>query len=414
MRPFQFSRTSAQAYGGVLEKIERLRVQFRWSDRLERADIRELSHECNALRGEMIQLMSLEQRLKSEAQAAPQPTGQRRQALIERDFVFEGIFGDNPKLLEALELAEKVARTELPVLIQGESGTGKELMAHALHANSARADGPFISLNCGAIPEELLESELFGHKKGAFTGANTDRKGKFESANHGTLFLDEIGELPLPGQVKLLRALQSHEIQRVGSDDAIRVDTRIVAATNRDLLSMVQEGSFREDLYYRLNVIELALPPLRERGDEIPLLIDFFCAEAAQEMRRQPLQLAPALHRFLLRYAYPGNVRELRNLIFRMSCLAAETADLSHLPASLKADAEAAPTESADAIDKQSLIDAKKAASEAAERAFLEQGLTAVGGKVVDLAQRVGMNRSHLQTMLKKHGLSARDFRCAS
>ena len=212
-----------------------------------------------------------------------------------------------------------------------------------------------------------------------------------------------------------MRALQSHEIQRVGSDDAIRVDTRIVAATNRDLLRMVQEGSFREDLYYRLNVIELALPPLRERGDEIPLLIDYFCAEAAEEMRREPLQLAPVLHRFLMRYAYPGNVRELRNLIFRMSCLAAESADLSHLPASLKADAEAAaPAESADAIDKQSLLDAKKAASEAAERRFLEQGLTAVGGKVVDLAERVGMNRSHLQTMLKKHGLSARDFRRAS
>jgi transcriptional regulator with GAF, ATPase, and Fis domain len=317
-------------------------------------------------------------------------------------------------LLEALEVAEKAAPTDLPVLIDGESGTGKELMAKVIHANGSRPDQAYISVNCGAIPENLLESELFGHKKGAFTGAVNDRKGKFESAHKGTIFLDEIGELPLSGQVKLLRVLQSHEIQRVGSDETIAVDTRIVAATNKNLRRLIQEGTFREDLFYRLSVIHLTLPPLRQRKDEIPLLFAFFGDEAAEALKRRPVNMTPRLRDFLLNYAYPGNIRELRNLIYRLSCLAGEIADLTHLPEDIRpkpAMAAQALPEAAGAISPSSLSDAKRAASDEAERSFLERGLLEVGGTVSELARRCDMNRSHLQMLLKKHGIHSKDFR---
>ena len=342
-------------------------------------------------------------------------TAQRRKALLERSFVFEGVFGDSPKLLDALEIAEKAAPTDLPVLIDGESGTGKELMAKVIHANGSRADKPYISVNCGAIPDNLLESELFGHKRGAFTGASADRSGKFEAADTGTIFLDEIGELPLPGQVKLLRVLQSSEIQRVGSDSAIVVDTRIVAATNKNLQQMCREGTFREDLYYRLGVIQVTLPPLRERKDEIPLLIEYFGDEAAEKLRRRPVKLSRRLRTYLLNYAYPGNIRELRNIIFRISCLASDTADFEHLPESIRPDVPELKPEGGDQEGQQlSLADTKKAASDAAERQFLERGLQEQGGKVSELARQLDMNRSHLQTLLKKHGLSSKNYRIKS
>lgn len=243
---------SAISYAGLIEKIEILRSTLRWASKLERTEIEKLLKQATTLRDEVMQLSDKE-RFVQAAVAEPVPADlaprERRQALLERSFIFEGTFGDNPKLLEALEIAEKAAPTDLPVLIDGESGTGKELMAKVIHANGSRTDKPYISVNCGAIPENLLESELFGHKKGAFTGAANDRRGKFESAHTGTIFLDEIGELPLTGQVKLLRVLESHEIQRVGSDETISVDTRIVAATNRDLRRLSEEGKFREDLF---------------------------------------------------------------------------------------------------------------------------------------------------------------------
>jgi transcriptional regulator with GAF, ATPase, and Fis domain len=303
------------------------------------------------------------------------------------------------------------------VLIDGESGTGKELMAKVIHSNGARADRPYISVNCGAIPENLVESELFGHRKGAFTGAAHDRKGKFESAHGGTIFLDEIGELPLSGQVKLLRVLESREIQRVGSDEPTAVDTRIVAATNKNLRRLCDEGRFREDLFYRLSVIHVTLPPLRERRDEIPLLLEFFGDEAAEALKRRPLNLAPALREFLLSYAYPGNIRELRNLVYRISCLAGDSAGLEHLPPDVRAAAPAPAAQQAAAgpiapePKATSLVDAKRAASDEAERAFLERGLKDVGGTVAELARRCDMNRSHLQVLLKKHGIRSRDFR---
>ena len=310
--------------------------------------------------------------------------------------------------------------TDATVLILGESGTGKELVARAIHEQSNRCDAPMISVNCAAIPETLIESELFGHEKGAFTGATSDRKGKFESADGGTIFLDEIGELPLTSQVKLLRVLQSNEIQRVGSDQLVQVDARVVAATNKNLRQLSQEGNFREDLFYRLNVIHVTLPPLRERTDEIPLLYEYFCDEAAESMRRTPIKLSRRLNDFLLSYQYPGNIRELSNIIYRLTCLAGSTADLEHLPEAIR------PEFSGSGVGNNSgegtlnakitfedgaLGDYKKAATDRAEKHFLQEGLREVGGKVAELARRLDMNRSHLQTVLKKHGIQSKTFR---
>jgi DNA-binding NtrC family response regulator len=415
--------SSTVSYAGLIEKIEILRSALRWAAKLERPDIEKLLRQAGALRDEVMQLSHKERFVNA---AAAQPTRgdlsrrQRRKELIERSFIFEGAFGDNPKLLEALETAEKAAPTGLPVLIDGESGTGKELMARVIHANGDRAKRPFISVNCGAIPDNLLESELFGHCKGAFTGAVSDRKGKFESAHTGTIFLDEIGELPLAGQVKLLRVLEAHEIQRVGSDQPIRVDTRVVAATNRNLRKLCQEGRFREDLFYRLGVIHLTLPPLRERKDEIPLLFEYFGDEAAEVLKRRPIEMTGRLRAFLLDYAYPGNIRELRNIIYRLSCLAGQTADIEHLPADIRPAGQAelasnpASGERGQPLSGDALSEAKRAASDLAEREFLERGLQQVGGVVVELAKRCHMNRSHLQVLLKKHGIRSKEFRAAS
>jgi len=414
------SESSAISFAGLLEKIEILRSTLRWSSRLERPEIEKLLRQFNGLRDEVMQLSHKERFIKA-ASAEParvdQSPKQRRRALIERSFIFEGIFGDNPKLLESLEIAEKAAPTDLPVLIDGESGTGKELMAKVIHANGARSDKPYISVNCGAIPDNLLESELFGHKKGAFTGAANDRKGKFESAHTGTIFLDEIGELPLIGQVKLLRVLESHEIQRVGTDEAIAVDTRIVAATNKNLRRLSEEGKFREDLFYRLSVIHVTLPALRDRKDEIPLLIAYFNDESAEALKRRPVKMTPRLEKFLLNYSYPGNIRELRNIIYRIACLAASTADFEHLPEDIRPKSLTLMTQNeirssdADVSNPTSLSDAKRIASDEAEKAFLERGLQEVGGTVTELAKRFDMNRSHLQMLLRKHGIRSKDFR---
>jgi transcriptional regulator with GAF, ATPase, and Fis domain len=412
-------RGSMMSYAGLLERLEILRSTLRWATSLDRPEIEKLLRQANAVRDEVMQLSHKErfvQAVGSEVAEKPAQTpGERRQALLARSFQFEGTFGDNPRLLDALEIAEKAAPTDLPVLIDGESGTGKELMAKVVHANGTRADKAYISVNCGAIPESLIESELFGHKRGAFTGAATDRKGKFESAHKGTIFLDEIGELPLQGQVKLLRVLQSHEIQRVGSDETIAVDARIVAATNKNLRKLIEQGQFREDLFYRLSVIHVTLPPLRERKDEIPLLLAYYGDEAAEALKRRPLALSPPLRAFLLDYAYPGNIRELRNLMYRLSCLAGDSADLSHLPEDIRPSAAPLPVMQAApgalAPPPASLAEAKRLASDEAERACLERGLKDVGGTVTELARRWDMNRSHLQILLKKHGLHSKDFR---
>lgn len=418
------STLSTVTYAKLLEKIEMIRSSVRWAQSMNRPELQKILTHCNTLRDELMQLsyrerlfsFSVNEKVSTVKESQSQKTGKtRKQELLDRNFIFEGVFGDSPELLEALEIAEKAAPTNLPVLIDGESGTGKELMAKVIHNNSSRSNQPYVSINCGAIPESLIESELFGHKKGAFTGATSDRKGKFESADGGTIFLDEIGELPLQGQVKLLRVLQSNELQRVGSDQVTYVDARIVAATNRDLLEMSKKGLFREDLYYRLSVINVTLPPLRERRDEITLLRDYFSAEAAEQLHVRPLSLSPRLQTFLQHYEYPGNIRELRNLIYRVSCLAGDSVgDIEHLPDSIRTGGSK-PGESkkgnSHGLLGQPLSEIKKEAADAAEKLYLEQGLTEEAGKVAKLAARLNMNRSHLWTLLKKHGLSVDDYK---
>jgi two-component system, NtrC family, response regulator PilR len=234
---------------------------------------------------------------------------------------FDNIIGQSPRMLVLYDLLEKVSPTKTNILVTGESGTGKELVAKAIHYNSPRKDRPFVTLNCGAIPESLIESELFGHMKGAFTDAIATKKGLFEVADEGTLFLDEISELPLLMQVKLLRVLQDREFKRVGGTEDLRVDVRIIAATNKDLEEAVREKRFREDLFYRLNVIQIKLPPLRERTDDIPRLAMHFLKKFSTELNKPISTVSPEALRLLQDYAYPGNVRELQNIIERAVAL---------------------------------------------------------------------------------------------
>jgi transcriptional regulator with PAS, ATPase and Fis domain len=396
----------------TLERIEVIRSGLRWTPHLDRDGIQKVFRQMNDLRQEMLILSSAERYSQKQKSSAPEISAkQRLKALAGRNFVFKGVFGENPKISEILEIVEKTARTDLPILIQGESGTGKELLSVIVHANSRRAEHPFVTVNCGAIVPTLLESELFGHVRGAFTGAVKDRKGKFELADQGTIFLDEIAELPLESQVKLLRVLESGDIQRVGSDERICVNTRIVAATHRNLQQMMSEGKFREDLYYRLSVISVTLPPLRERRDEIGVLTDYFCKEAAEKLNRsEQIGLTSKLRNFLMNYVYPGNIRELKNIIYRISCLAEDTADISHLPDAIRPPLEQIP-KSPVVINCLSLEHARKTASEAAERQFLEDQLRKAKGNVTVLAKQLDMNRSYLQTLLKKQGVKPADFK---
>jgi two-component system response regulator PilR (NtrC family) len=237
--------------------------------------------------------------------------------LVETKYSFDEIIGQGPKMLALYELMEKIAPTKTNLLITGESGTGKELVAKAIHFNSPRKENGFVTLNCGAIPENLLESELFGHMKGAFTGAMYNKRGLFEVADGGSIFLDEIGELPLSMQVKLLRVIQDREFTRVGGTEQIKVDVRIISASNKDLEEAVREKKFREDLYYRLNVIQIKLPLLRERREDIPLLAEHFFKKYEQELGKDIREISPDAMKLLINYDYPGNVRELQNIIER-------------------------------------------------------------------------------------------------
>lgn len=232
-----------------------------------------------------------------------------------------GLVGKSPVLTDVYKILAKVAPTDSTVLVTGESGTGKELLVRALHCNSKRNGKPFVPVNCGAIPRELLESELFGHEKGAFTSAIRSRAGRFEMADYGTIFLDEIGEMDLSLQVKILRVLQEKEFERVGGSKTMKVDVRIVAATNRDLEEEVKAGRFREDLFYRLNVIPLHLPPLRDRGDDVMLLADYFLGRFCKQKERKKLEIPPQTRELFMRYPWPGNVRELENFMERLSIL---------------------------------------------------------------------------------------------
>ncbi|MBP1635973.1 MAG: two component, sigma54 specific, transcriptional regulator, Fis family [Acidobacteria bacterium] len=265
---------------------------------------------------------------------------QLRQIVRER-LSFASMIAGSRSMHAVTDTASRVAASDATVLLEGESGTGKELLAKAIHVNSARSRGPFVTVNCAAIPEHLLESELFGHRRGAFTGAVADRQGKFEAAARGTIFLDEVGELPLLLQVKILRVLQEREVDKLGETRPVKVDVRVIAATNRDLEKMTADGAFREDLYYRLAVVSIRVPPLRERADDIPLLVDHFLAKHAGRLGRDRPAVDRAVHAAFNRYAWPGNIRELENVVERALVLDRDgVLGLDDLPDKLKASGE--------------------------------------------------------------------------
>lgn len=260
-----------------------------------------------------------------------------REVVAER-FSFATMIAGSRAMRSVTDLAARVARTETTVLLEGESGTGKELLAKGIHFHSGRSRSPFVTINCGAIPEQLLESELFGHRRGSFTGAVADKRGKFETADRGTIFLDEIGELPLSLQVKLLRVLQEREIDKVGDPRPVKVDVRVIAATNRDLDKMVAGGTFRDDLYYRLAVVSIRMPPLRERADDIPLLVDHFMRKHAERLGRPQPTVDKAVYSAFNLYSWPGNIRELENVIERALVLDKDqTIGFDDLPERLRA-----------------------------------------------------------------------------
>ena len=311
----------------------------------------------------------------------------------------EGIIGDSGRMVEVISLVHRVAASEATVLIRGESGTGKELIAKAIHYASPRATRPLVRVNCAALPETLLESELFGHEKGSFTGAIASRKGRFELADTGTLFLDEIGDLPLHLQAKLLRVLQEREFERVGSSQPIKVNVRILSATHRDIESLMRAGQFREDLYYRLNVVTILVPPLRERRQDLPLLMDHFLKLFAAKNGKTLRGFSRAARDALLRYDYPGNVRELENLIERAVVLCrSDVIGRGDLPLTL---------EEAEAPDgPQSHL---TAAVEGLERRMIKEALKRAEGIQTRAADFLGITERALRYKLKKYGLQGDD-----
>ncbi len=340
---------------------------------------------------------------------------ERRQEELERQlrgrFRFDRILGNSPAFVRVLKLTADVADTDATVLIQGENGTGKELIAQAVHANSRRAEKQLVVLNCAAIPENLLESELFGHVKGAFTGAIEAKAGKFEVADGGTLFMDEIGEMPMPLQAKLLRVLQAREIERVGSNRPLHVDVRIIAATNRDLRQMVKDGKFREDLFHRLNVIAIEMPPLRERPEDILPLAEHFLATEARALGRELPGFTHAAMRTLMTYAWPGNIRELENVVRRAAILTREgVVGDEHFPDYVRSGLGGPVVLSATDLQ-EAKRRARDEAYERVERPFVEAALRRCGGHVSRAAESVGMSRVHFHVLLRKYDIDTRDFK---
>jgi len=318
------------------------------------------------------------------------------------------IVGRSPAMRRVFETIDKVADTDVTVLVRGESGTGKELVVSALHYRSPRRGRPLVKMNCAALSRELVESELFGHEKGAFTGAIARREGKFEAADGGTLFLDEVGDMPLETQAKLLRALQEKEFERVGGNQPIRVDVRVIAATNQDLEAQVRAGRFREDLYYRLRVVELGIPPLSERREDVPLLVDRFLKEAAGRFRRPAKPLTADAMRACVAHHWKGNVRELRSAV-EQALLLAPGAEITEVD--LLGDKNAAPnaTNHTAAAMPVSFREAKDRVVADFERAFLVQALRRNAGNITKAAEEIGMYRQNLQQKMRELGITADD-----
>lgn len=324
------------------------------------------------------------------------------------------IVGNHPAMQRVIQLIHQVAGTKTTVLVQGESGTGKELVARAIHYESDRSSKPFVVINCAAIPSTLLESELFGYEKGAFTGASKTKKGRLELADKGTLFLDEIGEMPRELQVKILRVLEEQKFQHVGGTEDIEVDNRIIAATNKDLKQAVEAGIFREDLYYRLKVITLSIPPLREKKEDIPLLVEHFLRKHREVQKKNVSGVSEEALRLLMDYPWPGNIRELENVLLRAIVLCPSNCiEAEDLPAELQREGER--REGKVPVDRQELKRMKRLAQqkikEEMEKKFIEEALKRGEGNVLRSAEMVGMDRRQFQNLIKKYGISSKEFK---
>jgi DNA-binding NtrC family response regulator len=323
---------------------------------------------------------------------------------VHREHGFGALIGSGPAIRRVFDLMNKVAGTDLTVLVRGESGTGKELVAQAVHDASPRARRPFVAVNCAAISRELVESELFGHEKGAFTGANARRVGRFEAAEGGTIFLDEVGDMPLETQAKVLRVLQERTFERVGGSKTLEADVRVIAATHRDLEGEVARGRWRGDLYYRLRVVEIVVPPLRERLEDLPALVDRFLDHLATRLGREKRRIDAAAMAAVARHSWPGNVRELRNVVEQAAVLAAG-------PAIEEADLRLEVPRSAPSVPPRagSFADAKRALVDDFERTFLADALRQHGGNVSRTAEAIGMVRQSLQQKIRELGLRGDD-----
>ncbi|PZD76701.1 sigma-54 dependent transcriptional regulator [Mesonia sp. K7] len=300
---------------------------------------------------------------------------------------YAGIIGQSKSIQQVIDYIERVKSNRATILIQGESGTGKELIARAIHYKGSFAGNPFIAVNCGAIPENLLESELFGYEKGAFTGAQQAKEGFFQAAHTGTIFLDEIGTAPASVQIRLLRVLQEKEVTKIGATKAQKVKLRIIAATNEDLYRQVQQGTFREDLYYRLNVVDINVPSLRERKEDIPLLVDFFLSKYAKEYAKKKLELNPRVYEIFERYPWPGNIRELENCLQKLTIMHEEKVDISELPEHFKYKIDASGSDELISL-------------EAMEKKYIQKVLAAVNNNKTKAAEILNITRKTLRNKL--------------
>ncbi|MEI8395108.1 MAG: sigma-54 dependent transcriptional regulator [Rhodospirillaceae bacterium] len=400
-----FSSSADEHVNECIARIETLKLKILGNPHMGGYERAEFLGELNTLRAAYLHLCTLAGRSEpAEAEEGPLPRETVRAGLE-----LEGVLGNNPLISEHLARIARIAPTPLTVLLEGETGSGKELFARIIHLNSKRTN--FVPVNCGALPSGVIESELFGHVKGAFTGATADRKGRFEEAHGGTIFLDEIGELDLTAQVKMLRTLDVGEIQRVGSDSVRKVEVRVIAATNRNLEEMVAERKFREDLYFRLNICHFKIPPLRERRDEIALLMDFFVRKISADTNLPLPVLDPELNRFFIEsYPFPGNIRELKNLsqyivaIYDGTPVHIEDLPQRYLEAKARhlTDGLSAP-----AVTGSGIRDARQRA----ERQQLLESLTRHKGDIPAICAAFNVSRARIYQMLKKYGLQPSRFR---
>jgi two-component system NtrC family response regulator len=323
----------------------------------------------------------------------------RLRTMVDEKFKLPGIVTSSSAMDEALSVTSRVAKSKASILITGESGTGKELIAKVIHHASDRSDGPFVAVNMAALPDNLVESELFGHEKGAFTGADKFRKGRFEMADVGTLFIDEVGDIPLTTQVKLLRVLQEQQFERVGSSNPVRVNVRVIAATNKNLEKMVSDGTFREDFYYRLNVVKIALPPLRKRKTDIPLLVDHFIRRFTESYGKPVKGFSKEAMDLLIKYSFPGNVRELENIVERAIVLARDDMiTTSDLPGTVKGESLEKTCIETTSGNFQDRV-------ESFEKELIIQALQESNGVQTKAAELLGMTERHLRYKLKKYGM---------